>query len=136
MLFVLVAVAAAVAWCVAWFNGEYGSTWTKAKVERLIQSEVQSGWDREQIESWLNQHGFRPNYTTNTGEYVHIDDGRTMPMLASLDASKLSGMLVGRIEGREANVSLIFQGRISIFFFFDKNDVCVGHWIEEIVWGP
>jgi len=65
-----------------------------------------------------------------------MEDGRTIPMLVGLDASKLSGMLFGSIEGREANVRVIFQGRISIFFFFDKNDVCVGHWIEEIVWEP
>jgi hypothetical protein len=59
-----------------------------------------------------------------------------MPELAGLKNEDLCGMVRGTIEGAEANVSLLVSGRIMIYFFLDKEEHCVGHWIQEVAYTP
>jgi hypothetical protein len=134
-LFAVIALAALVASGFAYRSGESQKGWTIAKIDRLINAGIPLGCDQQQMESWLDKLGIRHNYTTETWEYK-TDSGSTMPTLAGLNPAKLDGMIVGRIEGKDANVSLIFSGRLSLFFFFDHKGAYVGHYIDKIVDGP
>jgi hypothetical protein len=134
-LFAIIALTALIASGIAYISGESQKGWTVAKIDRLINAQIPLGCDQQQIESWLDKLGIRHNYTTETWEYMTAN-GYTMPTLAGLNPATLDGMIVGRIEGKDANVSLFFSGRISLFFFFDHKGAYVGHYIDKIVHGP
>src|SRR4029077_6219922 len=92
--------------------------WTVSKLERLIQSEVPVGCDRHQVEVWFERHHIAHMYLTDTT--ADTSSGSTMPELAGLKSEVLAGMARGIIEGDKAYVHPILNGRISVYFFFDK----------------
>jgi hypothetical protein len=101
-------------------------------LEQLIEAEVPPGCDRQQAEAWFNKHGIMHSYFKDT---IGDRSGqKTMPMLAGLSDKDLSGMVRGWIEGPEANVGFGESGRINIYFFFDKQERCVGHLVHPFVY--
>ncbi|MDR3637397.1 MAG: hypothetical protein P4L84_26570 [Isosphaeraceae bacterium] len=59
-----------------------------------------------------------------------------MSRLAELLGEDLSGMSSGDIHGAAANVDLILPGRITIYFFFNKQGYRVGHLMDPFVSMP
>jgi hypothetical protein len=115
-----------------WWSSQRG--WTVAKLERLIQAEVPQGCDRTTVEAWFNHHGICYDWFEDTTGDMR---GRsTMPQLVGLRSENLSGMLRGVIEGPEANVDLIAPGKISVYFFFDKQGRRVGHLVAPFAYMP
>jgi hypothetical protein len=137
----------------AWMFMNARKSWTEGKVEALIQAEVPSGCSRQQVEDWFSRHNISHNYMEDTTGDRYGND--TMPMLAGLKDSDLSGMVRGEIYSRhyalrgvgdqssvppehdepEANVSWLQlqEGYISIYFFFDKDGRCVGHLVHRYI---
>jgi hypothetical protein len=113
-----------------WWSSQRG--WTVAKLERLIQLEVPRECDRATVEAWFDRHGIRQSwFEDTTGD---MRGQQTMPQLAGLRSSDLSGMVRGDIVGPAANVDWVFPGRISIYFFFDKQGRRVGHLVDLFVY--
>jgi hypothetical protein len=109
--------------------------WTVSRLERKIKAEVPPGCGRAEVEAWLARQRIRRSYR----EYTTGDrrGDRTMPMLAGLDSKDLSGMVRGDIEPSEgANVNWFFPGRITIYFFFDKQGRLVGRLVDPFVYMP
>jgi len=115
-----------------WWCSQRG--WTVAKLERLIEAEVPPDCGRKTVEAWFDQHGIRYTWFEDTTGAMR--GHQTMPQLAGLRSEDLSGMLCGEISGPEANVDLIFPGRISVYFFFDKQGRRVGHLVDPFVYMP
>ena len=97
--------------------------WTPKKVERMIKSALPPGSSRQQVEIWLKQQKI---------EYVYQEDvkgdrtdDKTMPEIAGLNSSELSGMIRGTIP--DAHVHLILPGKIEIYFFFDSTGKMIKH---------
>lgn len=106
--------------------------WTKARLEDLIVAEVPGACDRTHVEAWFDKHGIEHLYFADTtGDQAGKN---TMPMLAGLRDEDLSGMVRGRIDGPEANVGFGESGRISVYFFFDKQGKMVGHLVYVFVY--
>jgi len=125
-LLLLVAVALAV-W--VWQDSKRG--WTVTKLESLLAVEIQVGCDRQHVEAWLDKHEIQHSYWADTtGDR---SGHSTMPMLAGLRDEDLSGMVRGWIKGSEANLGFLENGEIRVYFFFDKQGACVGHWVVPFV---
>jgi len=78
--------------------------------------------------AWLNLRGIRHTYLTNTtGDRF---GQQTAPMLAGLRDEDLGGMVRGLIECPDEAAGVADSGRLSIYFFFDKGGVCVGHLVH------
>ena len=111
---------------------------TKERLDRLIESEVPMGCDRAQVQSWFDKHGVQHSYSADmTGD---LKGNKTMPMLAGLRHRDLMGMERGLIEegpmpgGPDADVFSLNGGRITIYFFFDKQGRMVGHLVDCFVY--
>jgi hypothetical protein len=107
--------------------------WTKAKLERLIYSEVPPDCTREQAEAWLDSHGISHTY------WAGVDGDRvgssTMPMLAGLDEEELGGMVRGDVRTEDAaKVDLIFPQRLCVYFFFNKQGRLAGYLVYSFVY--
>jgi hypothetical protein len=130
LTFALLALVGGGGWL--WWSSQRG--WTVAKLERLIQAELPQGCDRAAAEAWFDRHGIRYGwFEDTTGD---MRGHQTMPQLAGLQSNELSGMMRGDIAGPEANVSLIVPGRISVYFFFDKQGRRVGHLVDPFEYWP
>ncbi len=115
-----------------WWDSQQG--WTVATLEQLIQIEVPRECDRETAEAWFDRHGIQSYWRDDTtGDRVA---NQTMPQLVGLDDGDLSGMLNGYIGITEANVDLLFNGDIRVYFFFDKRGRLVGHLVHPFVYAP
>jgi hypothetical protein len=115
-----------------WWASQRG--WTVANVEQLIQAELSPECDRATAEAWFTRHGVQ--FTWHEDTTGDVRGRQTIPELVGLKNEELSGMLRGRIDPPEANLSLMFPGRISIYFFFDKNGRQVGRLVEPFVYMP
>jgi len=102
---------------------------TAAKFERSIRAELQPGCSRKEVEDWFNRHEIEPLWSEEI-RVTQIGDNSVAELAGFRDAD-LSGMCFGVVEGRDVNVSLVFHGEISIYFFFDARGRCVGHYIHE-----
>ena len=68
-------------------------------------------------------HGIRYVYSTDTtGEERH-----KAAAAAGLQDEDLNGVVVGWIDGDEANLGMFSTGYIRVSFFFNHDDHCVGH---------
>jgi hypothetical protein len=113
-----------------WWSSQRG--WTVSKLERLIRAELPPLCDRAAAEAWFNRHGIAfAWFHDTTGD---VSGKKTMVQIAKLRSSQLSGMLRGDIEGSQANVDWIFPGRISVYLFFDKEGMLVGHLVHPFVY--
>jgi hypothetical protein len=103
---------------------------TPERLERLIQTELSTGCERQLVEGWLAKHSIPSAYFADTTGDRH---GRmTMPMLAGLRDEDLSGMMRGLIgEPGTSAADLACGRRIAIYFFFDKSGHLVGHFVQE-----
>jgi hypothetical protein len=115
-----------------WWLSQRG--WTAAQLEKLIQAELPANCDRASASAWFDQHGIGYNWWADTTGDSR--GNRTMPELVGLKNSDLSGMLRGNLASPEANVGWFSTGRISIYFFFDKQGCRVGHLVDEFVYMP
>ena len=106
----------------------YHRGWTESKVESLIRTELSLGCDRIAVAAWFDRHKIPHIHSRELDR--HMQGHLTMPDLAGLDSSKLSSMESGRLEGPGVNVHLIMDGRITIYFFFDKQGQLVGHYVN------
>jgi hypothetical protein len=112
--------------------------WTPSKVEREIQLKLPPGSTRAQIEAWLDL--IRPDglfhvdrdYFQGTADLGVIGD-QTPLQLSRLPPDQVAGVVRARFHS--ANVNLIFTGWIDVYFFFDKNDRLLGHYVNPFVAG-
>jgi hypothetical protein len=115
-----------------WVGLDSQRGWTVAKLERLIEAEVTPHCDRQQVEAWFDRHGIPHKYSVDTTGSRYGD--QTMPMLAGLRDEDLGGMVGGGIEGPQANLGFLRNGRISVYFFLDKQGRVVGHLVHPFVY--
>ncbi len=108
--------------------------WTVANVEQLINAELSPRSDRATAEAWFTRHDIQFDWFEDTTGDRRGD--KTMPELVGLKNDELGGMLRGKINHPEANLSLLFPGTISIYFFFDKNGRQVGRLVDPFVIMP
>jgi hypothetical protein len=108
--------------------------WTEDRLERAIAKDLPPGSDRPTVEAWLDRR--RLPHTWSDSVTTHWRGMRTMPELAGLRNSDLSGMLVGELQSDQAKVDLFFAGELRVFFFFDKQGRCVGHYLDPFVIMP
>lgn len=119
---------------IAWIWREFQRGWTKEKLESLIAAEVPAGCNRAHVDAWFDKHRIQHQYMADTtGDQ---SGNSTMPMLAGLRDQALRGMERGLIEGPEANVGFLESGRISVYFFFDKEGRVVGHLVHTFIYSP
>lgn len=98
------------------------------QLEQAIQAEVPAAARRPEVETWLDGRGIKHDYFTDTtGDR---SGNRTKPMLAGLRDEDLGGMVRGMIACPNAAAGVSDSGRLSIYFFFDKQGVCVGHLVD------
>jgi hypothetical protein len=120
----VIATIAIVAGGALWGYSERGLS--VSKLERLLQSDLPADADRAQIEAWFDRRGIVHHYSFDTT--VPRIDRRTMP--------ELSGMIWGAIEQPRANVSLLFNGRIEVFIFLDRQGRRAGHQLQPFAYMP
>lgn len=101
---------------------------TESKVESLIRTELSLGCDRIAEVAWFDRHKIPHIYSRELDR--HMQGHQTMPDLAGLDSSKLSGMESGRLEGPGVNVHIIICLSATIYFSFDKLGQLVGHYLN------
>ena len=113
--------------------GGCGGSGTAAanRLDKAIRTEVPAVATRQQAEAWLDARGVDHIYLTDTtGDR---SGSQTMPMLAGLQDEDLGGMVRGMITCPNTAAGVKESGRLSIYFFFDKQGGCVGHlvhWFE------
>ncbi len=137
-LIVGVGVLAVVAWICAIKSSNDGeiakAAAVKQKLDCLIASEVPKGSKRSEVQTWFDKHRVQHSYfadTTGDGQ-----GNKTMPMVAGLRDEDLSGMERGWIDGPgpDDEVGCLEDGRITIYFFFDKSGRMVRHYVECFVY--
>jgi hypothetical protein len=103
--------------------------WTVGKIDRLVQAEVPLGSTRQEAEEWLDSHGFPHEYFAD----VTLDrvDEQTAPRAAGLSERDLGGLVRGMVF--DANVDLVFEGYINVYFFFDHEGRLAGHLVRHFV---
>jgi hypothetical protein len=97
---------------VYWYAAESGGT--PKKVERMLRTELPVGSTRAQVEAWLDSHGFYHS------RLVERDGRESKEVLAIIDP---------------ANVHLLWEGEIQISFYFDQDDLLIGHKLEQFTIG-
>ena len=130
----LLLLTATVAGCV-WYEGEAG--WTAGKIERMVSTDLPVGATTADVEAWLYRHGLAGKCYQNTGKNVVGSDlelawSEANPEEIGLSRANLRCLIWANIK--KANTSLIWDGEIDIFFFFDANDRLVGHRISGFSW--
>lgn len=117
-----------------WWVGEREAQrgWTKEMLENRIQQEIGPGSDRGQVERWFEKHRIEHWYAADTTQ--DRAGSQTMPEIAGLRDAELSGMVRGWIDGPDANVGGGSNGRITIYFFLDKQGRVVGHLVHPFVY--
>jgi hypothetical protein len=114
---------------IRWIQRESDRGWSVERLERSIQAEVPPIQNRQQAEAWFKANSIDCQYFDDpTGGYEV--GNQTAAMLAGLQSKNLSGVVRGSIEGEAANVGFLSNGRIIVFFFFDHQGRCVGHFIH------
>lgn len=106
--------------------------WTVGTVERLVRAEVPLGSTRQAVEAWLDRHNFSHEYYAD----VTLDrvDGQTPPRQAGLSERDLGGLVRGIVS--DANVDPVYEGWISIYFFFDHEGKLAGYLVHPFVPEP
>ena len=112
-----------------WYQHEKG--WTERKVALALKDAPPPSSTRTEIEGWLKKIRWT---TYNYFQDVTCDmlGHQTMPQLAGLSHSALSGML--RVDVPNPNVDLICPGTIQVYFFFDHEGRLVDHLLVPFVW--
>lgn len=132
-ILIKVAVVAGILGVVLWWYLERG--WSVRKVESLIGSQLPKGCGRDHAEKWFRGHAIQFEWMDGEpGDMVgptQIQSARTMSQLAGLGNVKIQGTLRGNIPN--ANVDLLFNGSIWVYFFFDADGRCVGHLVRPQV---
>ncbi len=116
----------------SWYWRASQRGWTVSKLERLIQAEVPLGCNRPFVETWLDRQGITHSYFP--GPSRDRRGKQTMPEIAGLDPSKVNETVRGEIGVSEANVSVVFSGTISIYFFFDAKGRLIGSLVDPFVY--
>jgi hypothetical protein len=113
-----------------WYEMEKG--WTPSKVEREIQLKLPPGSTRPQVEAWLDS--IHPDGSFYVDRY-YFKGTTNLGLIGNQTPLQLSGLPPDQIAGafratfHSANVNLIFAGWIDVYFFFDKNDRLLGHYL-------
>jgi hypothetical protein len=125
---VLLAVLAVGTWI--WLDWQRG--WTVAKLERLIEAEVPPSCDRQQVEEWFERRGIQYWHFPDKGKSLPRAPSIYMLLAAGVRPKDVGGWMAGKIEGAQANVGFLRDdGRIDVYFFFDKEGRLLGHWVER-----
>ena len=113
-----------------WDDSQVGRS--VAALEQLIQAEVPPDCDPQQAGAWFERHGIDHDFFPDTtGDRA---GSRTMPMLAGLRDEDLGGMARGCIDGLDAHLGFGRSGRITVYFFFDKQGRRAGHLVHPFVY--
>jgi hypothetical protein len=118
-----------------WYESEAG--WTVGKVEKMVSTDLPVGATTADVEAWLYKQGLVGKYYRNAGGNPTDRDNelawsKASPEQAGLNRAEIKGMMWATIE--HANTSLIWDGEIDIFFFFDANDRLIGHRVGRFNW--
>lgn len=119
-LIVLMAVA-------MFFQGKTGDD-AKRHFEDAIRREVPAAATQAQVEVWLDRYGIDHTYFEDTAG--DLRGQKTMAEIAGLRNQDLSGMVRGQIQCPDEKAKISQAGRLTIYFFFDKQQTCVGHLVD------
>jgi hypothetical protein len=135
-----------VAGCTGLVCYETQKGWTPRRIEKAIQANVSAGSTRMQIEAWLDsiapeaaEAGCRVyhdylTYQFVRGPYSDLIGDQSPLKLSGLRADDITSMVRGTFDG--ANVDLILAGRVTAYFFLDKNERLVGTYVHTFIDGP
>ena len=116
----------------AWLAWSTFHGWTSTKVERLIQAEVPTSSDREQVAAWFERHDIPHGYFEGTAGTSSFNTEIALRLGLRLD--DVSGVEQGNICG--ANEHFRYPSDIFIYFVFDSQGHLAGHLVDAMVYGP
>lgn len=121
---------------VSFYFGKHEGTGDEAKqrFDDAIRREVPPAATRSQVEAWFDQHGIDHAYFEDVRGDRRGVPGKpgsvSMAEFASLREEDLSGMVRGTIHCPDERARIGDSGSFSIYFFFDKQQTCVGHLVD------
>lgn len=87
--------------------------WTRARIERTVNGECPVGSDRDTIESFLKARAWSYTYGNKSASLSLYGQEADLPV------ETLSGIIFADVP--DANVGVFDTGRISVFFFLDRD---------------
>jgi hypothetical protein len=100
---------------------------TPAKMDNLVRQSIPIGSTVQEVESWLDsqgiQHVFQSDPSSDSIDYEPVTQ------IAQLDPGNLTGAVRGTIH--HADVSLLCDGDLDIYFFFDARGRFVKHLVTS-----
>lgn len=120
-------------------------SWTPEKVEKVTQTSCPPGTSRLEVEAWLKSNPFPvsstiklinkppPLYEGQAKRYdydVSISDQEYVLREVRIPQNLVKGIIWTKIP--DPNVDLLCSGTITLFFFFDNNNLLIKHYVR--VW--
>lgn len=110
---------------VEWERGEWGSAdWADSEIHfEMIGGLVEGSWDgrREMARAWGEMLGAWEGLRTDAEEFRELDDGRVLVFLRNQGRGRESGIEIGEISVRAANLFTIRDGKVtSLILYWDR----------------
>lgn len=108
-----------------------------SRLESLIQAEVPPNADRKSVEQWFDAHEIDHVYVPALVNMLGQGDmigHKTIVEVAGFQNAGVAGYVRGMIEGERANVGFMENGRISTYFFLDKDGKVIGHYVDQFIY--
>jgi hypothetical protein len=121
---IVAAVAGLGAW--VWIDSRRG--WSVDRLEQHITGEIPANASRQDVEQWFDSHAIDHRYLP--GRVSDTIGNQTITAIAGYNDADTSGSVRGDIRGEDANTGFLRSGRITIYFFFNKDRKLLGHYID------
>jgi hypothetical protein len=96
--------------------------WTPQRVEQEIGAAIPRGTPRAQAQEWLDSNGFKSALS------IPVVNGPWVALEMGLDPDKVGKQITARVPNPNVDWGDIgAPGRITVVFFFDKNDRLLCH---------
>jgi hypothetical protein len=125
-----------------WYETEKG--WTPKKIEQAVHENVPPGATRAQVEAWIDSipsdstcrvyHDYFNFDIAPFRDHLDTIGNQTVVELSGLPRDQVKSMVRAPFAG--ANVDLIWGGRVTVYFFFDRNDRLLGYFMDTFVASP
>jgi hypothetical protein len=125
VVFALLGVLLLLCW-VGWRQLRTRVNWTVQDIEQMVRTEVQADATRQEVEEWFARHGLKAQYLD--GNETDSLGGKTVLEMAGLSKDEVASFARGDLP--EAEVDLLRERHIFVYFFFDRGGKVIGHLVE------
>jgi hypothetical protein len=110
---------------VDWERGEWGSAdWADSEIHfEMVGGLVEGSWDgrQEMARAWGEMLSAWEGLRTDAEEFRELDDGRVLVFLRNQGRGRESGIEIGEISVRAANLFTIRAGKVtSLILYWDR----------------